>query len=158
LAALGPPSPRSAGRGFTALPRSPLRLFHRANVDLRCQRAVDRTFVGALEKPPPLLRVEGAAQGDRPIDAVEHALLRLAVRAVRSVNARVIEPDRHPLERQCFALGIEAKRHGGASSQSREQQIVRTRAAVEAADLEGLVGEKAVRADRDFLLKAPSPG
>src|SRR2546423_14850713 len=88
---------------------SSLRLFHRANVDLRCERAVHRTFVGDLEQPPPLLRVESAAQGDRPLDAVKHAVLGLAVCAVRGVDAGVIEPDRHPLERQRLALGIEAK-------------------------------------------------
>src|SRR5262249_59773427 len=70
----------------------------------------------------------------------------------------VPELDHHALERQRLALGIEAKRHCRAGAESCEQEIVGARTAVEAADLDGLIGEKPVPADRDLLLESSLPG
>src|SRR6516165_9214330 len=86
-----------------------------------------RTLVGDFEQPPPLLRIKRAAQYDGPLDAVDHAFLGLAIFAIGGVNSGMTELDRHPLERQRLALGIEPKRHGRAGSQAREHEVVRTR-------------------------------
>src|SRR5262249_40672480 len=99
---------------------SRLALLHRPDIDLRCQRAVDGTFVGDLEQAAALLGVERAAQRDRPLDAVEHAFLGLAVCTIGGVNPGMGELDRHPLERQRLALGVEPKRHRRASSEPRK--------------------------------------
>src|SRR5215831_7516278 len=68
------------------------------------------------------------------------------------------ELDRHPLERQRLALGVEPKRHGRAGSQPREHEIVGTRAAVEPPDVDRFVSQEAMRANRDRLLEAALMG
>ena len=68
---------------------------------------MDRTFVGDLQEPLALLRVERAAQCDGPLDAVDHPFLGLAFLAIGGVDAGVAEFDRYPLERQRLALGVD---------------------------------------------------
>ena len=119
---------------------------------------MDRTFIGDLQKPPALLRIERAGQCDGALDAVDHPFLGLAILAIGGVDAPMAKLDRHPLERQRLALGIESKRHGGAGSEPREHQVVGTRTAVEAADVDRLVGQEAMRANRDRLLEAALTG
>ena len=55
---------------------------YRANVHLRRQRAMNRTFIRDLQKPPALLRIERAAQRDGALDAVDHPFLGLAILAI----------------------------------------------------------------------------
>ena len=74
------------------------------------------TFVGDLEQATALLRIELPAQRDRPLDAIEHAFLGLAVFAISGVNPGMGEFDRHPLEWKRLALGIEPQRHRRAGS------------------------------------------
>src|SRR5262249_40354104 len=119
---------------------------------------MDRTLVGDSEQSPALLRIERAAQCDGPLDAVNHPFLGLAIFAIGGVNSGMAELDRHPLERQRLALGIESKRHGRAGSEPREREIVGTRAAVEPPDFDRFVGQEAMRANRDRLLEAALTG
>src|SRR5262245_59923959 len=130
----------------------------RADVDLRGQRAVHSAFVGDFHQPLALRRIEIAGERDGALDAVDHPLLGLAVRAILGVDLGVAQLDRHLIERQRLALGVETKRHRGAGPQAREEEVVGTRAAVETTHVARLVGEEPMRADRDLLLKAPLPG
>src|ERR1700730_7819330 len=107
---------------------------YRPNLHLRRQRAMDRTFVRDLQKPPALLRIERTAQRDGALDAVDHPFLGLAILAIGGVDSPMAKLDRHPLERQGLAPGIESKRHGRGGSQPRQHQGVGTRTAVEAAE------------------------
>src|SRR5262249_7075394 len=132
--------------------------FDRADVDLRGQRTVHRTFVGDFHEPLALSRIKIAGERDGALDTVDHALLGLAVRAILGVDLAVAEVDHHPIERQRLALGVETKRHRGAGPETREEKIVGTRAAVETTHVARLVGEEPMRADGNLLLKAPLPG
>src|SRR5262249_57709866 len=86
---------------------------------------MDRTFIGDLQKPPALLRIERAGQRDGALDAVDHPFLGLAILAIGGVDSPMAKLDRHALERQRLALGIESKRHGGAGSHPRPPHAVR---------------------------------
>src|SRR2546429_3831317 len=121
---------------------------YRANVHLRRQRAMDRTFIRDLQQPPALLRIERAAQRDGALDAVDHPFLGLAILAIGGVDSPMAKLDRHPLERQRLALGIESKRHGRAGSQPRQHKVAGARAAVEAAYADRLLGQEVMRAYR----------
>jgi len=46
------------------------------------QRAVHRAFVGDLQQPFALLRIEGALDRDVALDLIEHALARFTLLAV----------------------------------------------------------------------------
>ncbi len=70
----------------------------------------------------------------------------------------VAEPDRDPVEPQRLALGIEPQRHRGAGAERRQQEIVWIGTAVGTAGIDRLIGQEAVRAGRDLLLKPPLPG
>src|SRR5262249_18957539 len=128
--------------------------FARPDLDLGCERAVDRTLVGDLEEPRTLAIIESAGERDGPIDAVEHPFFGLAALAIGGVDLGVVEPHRDFVERQCLALGVEPQRHRRAGAERREQQVVGTRSAVETARLDRLIGEQAVRTDADLLLEA----
>src|SRR5262249_25571496 len=108
---------------------------YRADVHLRRQRAMDRTFVRDLQKPPALLRIEGAVERDGALDAIDLPFLGPATLTTGGVDSPVAKLDCPPLERQRLALGIESKRHGRAGSEPRQHQVVGTRTAVEAADV-----------------------
>jgi len=99
-----------------------------------------RTLVGDLQQSPALILVELAAQGDGALDPVDHPFLGLAIRAIGGMDLGLAEPHRQPGR----AAAPCAPRRGEASwrcrRREREQQIVRTRTAVEAAGLGRLVG------------------
>ena len=86
--------------------------------------------------------VEVAPQRDGALDAVDHSFLGLAGLAIGGMDSAVAELDGDALERQRLALGVEPKRHRRAGAQSGEHEIVRTRAAVEAADSGRLVRQE----------------
>src|SRR5690242_20097510 len=83
----------------------------RLDRDLRGQRAMHRALIGDLQQAPALLLVERPAQDDRALDAIDHAFLGLAIRAIGGMNLVVLELVRRPLERQALALGIEPQGH-----------------------------------------------
>src|SRR5690349_13113890 len=89
---------------------------HRADVDLRRQRAVYRTPIGDFQEPLAIIRRKIALQRDHALDAVEHALFGFAFGAVGGVDAAVTKAHADALERQSFMVGIEPQRHRGAGT------------------------------------------
>jgi hypothetical protein len=55
-------------------------------------------------------------------------------------------------------FGVEPQRHRRAGAEPGEHEIVGSRAAVEPADADRLVGEKAMPSDRDLLLESAAAG
>ncbi len=112
-----------------------------------------RAFVGDLHQPAALVGIEIAAQGDGAHDAVDHAFLGLAFRAIDGMDLGVAQADSDAFERQRLTLGIETQGHRGAGPERGEQEIIGSRAGVAAAGGDRLVGEEAMPADRDLLLE-----
>src|SRR5712692_937144 len=123
----------------------------RADVDLGDEGAVHRAAVGDLEQPLPLLGAERAGQADLPLDAIEHALLRLALRAVLGVDLRLLQPHRDPLERPLLAPRVHGDRHGGAGPQRGQQQVIGRGARVRPARLHRLIRDETMTARLDLL-------
>ena len=95
-----------------------------ADVDFGCERAVHGTLVGDLQQAVPIRLAELSRQGDRPIDAIDHALLALAGLAIFGVFLRMREMHRDAIERQRFAVGIKAQCHRRAGTEPGEQQVI----------------------------------
>ena len=114
-----------------------------------------RTFVGDLQQAARVAPRRDCPAGRcaRSMRSIIPSLVSQVSQSAAWISA-VAELDRDALERQRLALGIEPKRHRRAGAQSGEHEIVRTRTAVEAADIGRLVRQEAMPPDRDLLLKA----
>ena len=117
-----------------------------------------RALVGNLDEPNALLLVEIARQRDDAIDTIDHPFLGFAVLAVDGMNPGVTKSHRDPIERHSLALGVKAQRHRRAGPKAGKHEVVWTRTAVKAADINRLVGEKSVPAGPDLLLEASGAG
>ena len=80
----------------------------RADIDLRRERPVHRTFVGDFQKPLARLSIKLALESDDAVDVIEHAFLGFAFGAVGGVDATVAEAHPCPQERKLFAVGVKA--------------------------------------------------
>src|SRR5271163_3109006 len=96
------------------------RLLDRADIDLRFQGAVNRTFVGNLQQPCALRGVEISLERDDAIDAVDLALLGLALGTIGGIDFFVTEPDLCPLKWYLLVIGIEPHRHRRAGAERRQ--------------------------------------
>jgi hypothetical protein len=67
------------------------RFLRRADVDLRCQRAVHRASVRNLQKPRVLSSIQIALKRNDALDAIDHALFGFALSAIGSVNFAVVK-------------------------------------------------------------------
>src|ERR1700730_1187998 len=71
----------------------------RPDADLRRERPVHRASIRHLQESRALLFGQRAAQGNLPLDTIQHAFLRLALGAVDGVDLRMFELYRDTLER-----------------------------------------------------------
>jgi len=72
---------------------------------------VHRALVGDFHQFLALLGVERAFHGDDPVDLIKHPGLGFALGAIFRMDLAVLQRHRHALQRQRFAIGIEAHRH-----------------------------------------------
>ena len=149
------PSPARGNARSAAISGS--RLLPRANIDFRFQRAVHRAFVGDFEKPRALFRGQVAFKRDRALDVVDLALFGFAFGAILGVDFFVAQANLRAQKRNLLEIGIEPHRHRGAGAERREQKIIGARPSVEAAVLDRLVGQQAMFAEDDLLLKLAAP-
>ena len=94
-----------------------------------------------------------ALEADHTIDVVDLAFFGLALRAIAGVDFLMPKPDLDPLQRDLLVVGVKPHGHRRAGAERREQEIVRSRSAVEPAGLDRLIGQQPVRAGDDFLLE-----
>src|ERR1043166_6936701 len=121
----------------------------RADLDLGRERAVHGAALGDLDQPRLLLFAERALQLDLTLDAVELALLGLAVRAVLGVDLRVLEAHRDGLQRPLLASRVQRERHRRSGAERGQQQVVGIGAGAVTAVLDGLVGHQLMWTDTD---------
>jgi len=86
----------------------------RPDINFGSKRTVHRALVGDLEQAGALFRGQRAVKAHIPLDPVEHAFLRFALRAVGSMYLRMSKRDRNPLEWPAFASRVHRHRHRGA--------------------------------------------
>ena len=120
---------------------------------LRHERAVDRAPFGDLEQPLSLLRTERTVERDLPLDAIEHALLRLALGAVRRVNLRMREPHRHALEGPLLPSRVQRDRHRRSGAERDQQEVIGRGPGVGAAVRDRLVRGQMMPTDEHLLRK-----
>src|SRR5262252_4885688 len=115
---------------------------------------MDRTFLGDFDQPLPLIVRERALEIDLPVDAIESALPRVAVRTVLCPHLRVRELNANVSQRPLLAACIHRDRHRRARPEGGEQQLIRIRSGVPAAGGDRFVGYELVRAGSDALGEA----
>jgi hypothetical protein len=103
-----------------------------------------RAPVGNLQQPVTLFLVETAAQCDHTLDPIDETFLGLAGLAVGGMDPAVTQSNRDLLQGQHLSVGVQTKRHRRAGAQPGEHQIVGSGAAVETADVDRLVAQKAM--------------
>ena len=113
-----------------------------------------RTLLRDLEEPAALLVAQRTAEDQLPLDLIELAFLRLAVRAVGGMDARVAETDGDAVERPLLASRVQRDGYGRSGAERGQQVVVRAGAGVGAARIDRLVGNEPVPADEDLLLQA----
>ena len=116
-----------------------------------------RALVGDFEKPLARLPIKLAVEADDAIDPIEHPVLGFVIGAVGGIDSAVAEPHPRAFERQLLAVGVQPQRHRRAGAECSEQQIVGPGAAAEPARGDRLVGQEAMPAGGDFLLKRAVP-
>src|SRR5262249_7345338 len=89
-------------------------------------RLVNGALVGDLEQSCSLFVAQIPVQLDLSLDAIEHALFRLAVRAIDRVDPRVPQSYRDRIELPRLASRVHRQGHGRAGSESTQQEIVGT--------------------------------
>src|SRR2546427_11592158 len=129
----------------------------RPNVDLRGERPMDRTLVGDLEQPGPLLLRKLAGDGDLALDPIEHALLGFTFGAVVGVDPRMTEANRHACERPPFPSRIQRDRHGRSGAEACQEQLVRPKPPIGPPGGHRLVGDETMTPHRDLLGEAVDP-
>ena len=112
-----------------------------------------RTFVRDLHQLAALPGVERTFHADDPIDLVEHPGFGFTLRAVFGVDLAVLQRHRDPLQRQRFALGIQAHGHRCAGAEAGQHEIIRPKPGVLAAGRNRLIGQQMVWPHRDGLLE-----
>src|SRR3569832_770086 len=93
-------------------------------------------------------------QLDVALDAIEHAALRVALRAVDRMDLRVPQPYRHRFEWPLLAACIERHGHGRARAKRTGEKVVGTRTCVSPSERGGFVYHQTVASHGDFLCKS----
>src|ERR1700677_643438 len=110
-----------------------------------------RTLVGDLEQLLPLFFGQVASKFDIPIDAVQHLVFGVAIRAIDGVGFRMTQPNYYAGEWPLLAPRIHAERHGSAGAQRRRQQLIGGRPGISTANVPRFVREKPMSPDSNLL-------
>jgi hypothetical protein len=100
-----------------------------------------------VEEALPLLSSQLANEFKRPLNTVDVSLFSVAFGAVDSVHPRVTQVDVDGLQWPTFPSRIQRDRHGRSSAESSQQQVVRRRTCIGAAERGRLVGTELVQSD-----------
>ena len=105
---------------------------------------VHRTFVVNFHELRALFGIEVTFERNYALDSIDPPRLRFAFGTICGVNPPVSEADLCPRQRKLLAIGVEPQRHRRACTERREQELVRTWAAVEPTHAYRLVREQSV--------------
>src|SRR5687768_4764021 len=114
----------------------------RPDVDLGRERPVNRALVRDHDEARPLLVAQTSLELDVALDAIEHAALRLTIRAVCRMDLGVPKPHRDGLERPLLSTRVKRNRHRGACAKGGDEKAIRIRTRVRAAEPSGFVGQQ----------------
>jgi hypothetical protein len=119
---------------------------------------MDRALLCDFEQLRSLLVCKRACELEFSLYTIENAFFRFTFRAVLGVNLRMSKTDDDSFEWPIPPPCVHSHRHGGTSSQSREEKIVGRRTTVRAARSDRLIGVKMVRSRNNILRISRSSG
>jgi hypothetical protein len=122
------------------------------------QCPVDRAFLSDLEELFALRFGQAALQGDGTIDHINPVVLIIAAAAVFDMFAAMFESDMHALKRDALAISIHFQGHRRATSQRREQQIIRRWTAISTPQRLWLISKKDMFPNPNRLLELAASG
>jgi hypothetical protein len=108
---------------------------------------MNRTFVGYFQQSVLLVLRQIPNKGDPHFNSIDHPEFGIALGTILSMDFRVGQTDVHFLKRPLFPLGIHSNSHARTCSQRGQEQLVRVRARIIAAEIARFVCLQNVRAN-----------